>query len=111
MDPKVVLITGGARGIGKGIALELATRGWSVAICYRTSEQDSTATTQAIVEQGGQGFADSLRRVRSRGLPGSGQTSRGALGQDRRAGERGGSVSPDQLVRRNTGRLVGHVHQ
>ena len=57
MDPKVALITGGARGIGKGIALELATRGWSVAICYRTSEQDAATTTRAIVERGGQGLA------------------------------------------------------
>jgi len=57
MDPNVALITGGARGIGKGIALDLATRGWSVAICYRTSEQEATATTQAIVEHGGQGLA------------------------------------------------------
>ncbi|HEY3169002.1 MAG TPA: SDR family NAD(P)-dependent oxidoreductase, partial [Candidatus Binatia bacterium] len=34
---KVVLITGGARGIGRAVALDLASRGWSVAICYRTS--------------------------------------------------------------------------
>lgn len=57
MDPNVALITGGARGIGKGIALDLATRGWSVAICYRTSEQEAETTTRAIDERGGQGFA------------------------------------------------------
>ena len=57
MDPKVALITGGARGIGKGIALDLATGGWSVAICYRTSEQEAETTTRAIDERGGQGFA------------------------------------------------------
>ena len=57
MDPNVALITGGARGIGKGIALDLATRGWSVAICYRTSEEEAVATTRAIVDQGGQGLA------------------------------------------------------
>ena len=57
MDPNVVLITGGARGIGKGIALDLATRGWSVAICYRTSEEEAETTTRAIVERGGQGLA------------------------------------------------------
>ena len=57
MDSNVALITGGARGIGKGIALDLATRGWSVAICYRTSEQEAETTTRAIVERGGQGLA------------------------------------------------------
>ncbi len=57
MEPNVALITGGARGIGKGIALDLATRGWSVAICYRTSEQEAADTTRAIVERGGQGLA------------------------------------------------------
>ena len=57
MDQKVALITGGARGIGKGSALDLATCGWSVAICYRTSEQEAAATTRGISEQGGQGLA------------------------------------------------------
>lgn len=57
MNPKVALITGGARGIGKGIALDLATGGWSVAICYRTSEQEANATTRAIEERGGRGLA------------------------------------------------------
>ena len=57
MNPKVALITGGARGIGKGIALDLATGGWSVAICYRTSEQEANATTQAIEARGGRGLA------------------------------------------------------
>ena len=57
MDPKVALITGGARGIGKGIALDLATGGWSVAVCYRTSEQEAETTTRAIDERGGRGLA------------------------------------------------------
>ena len=57
MDQTVALITGGARGIGKGIALDLAKQGCSIAICYRTSEQDAQATTTAIHDHGGQGIA------------------------------------------------------
>jgi len=37
MEPKVALVPGGARGIGRHIALALAERGWSVAIAYRSS--------------------------------------------------------------------------
>ncbi len=57
MDQTVALITGGARGIGKGIALDLARQGCSIAICYRTSEQDAQVTTTAIHDRGGQGIA------------------------------------------------------
>ena len=57
MDPKVALITGGARGIGQGVALDLATGGWSVAIGYRTSEQDAETTIRAIEDRGGRGIA------------------------------------------------------
>jgi 3-oxoacyl-[acyl-carrier protein] reductase len=52
MTDRVALITGGAKGIGRAVALDLAGRGWSVAICYRTSEAEALAT-QAAIEQGG----------------------------------------------------------
>ncbi|MDT7043252.1 SDR family NAD(P)-dependent oxidoreductase [Candidatus Nitronereus thalassa] len=54
MKSKVALITGGARGIGKGIALTLAAQGWAIALCYRTSQQDAEKTCQAIQALGGQ---------------------------------------------------------
>ena len=38
MNSPVALITGGAKGIGRGIALDLATQKWKIAFCYRTSE-------------------------------------------------------------------------
>lgn len=34
---RVALVTGGAGGIGRGVALHLARRGWDVAIAYRSS--------------------------------------------------------------------------
>ena len=57
MEQKVALITGGARGIGKGVALDLASQGWAIAFCYRTSEHEADATTQAIRARGGHGYA------------------------------------------------------
>ena len=54
MSQPGALITGGARGIGRAIALDLAARHWSLAICYRTSEQEATETSKQIAERGGQ---------------------------------------------------------
>ena len=57
MTNKVALITGGAKGIGRAIALDLAAQQWSVAICYRTSEAAADETGAAIMARGGQAFA------------------------------------------------------
>lgn len=54
---KVVLITGGARGIGRTLALDLAEKGWAVAICYRHSETQAQETLAAIQQQGTDGLA------------------------------------------------------
>src|SRR5262245_37306897 len=50
--PRVALITGGAKGIGRGIGLELAGRGWAVAFCYRTSGGSAEETAAAIRVKG-----------------------------------------------------------
>ncbi len=57
MDQPVALITGGAKGIGRGIALDLAARHWKVALCYRTSEAEANATAQDIIARGGRSLA------------------------------------------------------
>ncbi len=54
---KVALITGGARGIGRSIALSLAERGWSVAVCYRTSAQEGEEIQSSVKEEGGRSMA------------------------------------------------------
>jgi len=54
---KVALITGGARGIGRGVALDLAARGWSVAVCYRTGAQEAADTIAAVNAHGVKGLA------------------------------------------------------
>ncbi|MCS6896484.1 MAG: SDR family oxidoreductase [Nitrospira sp.] len=54
MNQNVALITGGAKGIGRAIALDLAVRGWKIAFCYRTSEAEAQTTASAVTERGGQ---------------------------------------------------------
>jgi 3-oxoacyl-[acyl-carrier protein] reductase len=49
---KVALITGGARGIGRAVALDLASSGWSVAICYRTSAKQAAEVSNAVRQKG-----------------------------------------------------------
>jgi 3-oxoacyl-[acyl-carrier protein] reductase len=57
MDQPVALITGGAKGIGRGIALDLAARHWRIALCYRTSEAEANATAEDIMARGGRSLA------------------------------------------------------
>ena len=57
MASKVALVSGGARGIGRAVALDLAARGWSVAICYRTSGQEANEVINAVRAQGVDGSA------------------------------------------------------
>src|SRR6266566_6566208 len=57
MTTKVALITGGARGIGRCVALDLAARGWSVAICYRTSAKEANEVIDAVKARGVRGAA------------------------------------------------------
>ena len=52
MESKAALITGGARGIGRAVALDLASRGWSVAICYRTSASAAEEVMDAVRRHG-----------------------------------------------------------
>ncbi|MGH7795697.1 MAG: SDR family NAD(P)-dependent oxidoreductase [Candidatus Binatia bacterium] len=56
-DRRVALVTGGARGIARGVALDLASRGWSVAICYRTSAKDAAEVMSAVEQAGAKGLA------------------------------------------------------
>jgi 3-oxoacyl-[acyl-carrier protein] reductase len=56
-EQKVALITGGARGIARAITLDLASRGWFVAICYRTSVRQATEVIDAIEREGAKGLA------------------------------------------------------
>ena len=52
MAARIALITGGAKGIGRAIGLDLAAVGWDVALCYRTSEREA-AETASLIQQAG----------------------------------------------------------
>lgn len=48
----VALVTGGSRGIGRGISLALADKGWSVVVNYRGNQQAADETVAAIWRTG-----------------------------------------------------------
>ncbi len=53
----VALVTGGSRGIGRGISLELARRGMYVAINYTSSKDHAERVASEIINQGGRSIA------------------------------------------------------
>ncbi|KAI9845250.1 MAG: putative secondary metabolism biosynthetic enzyme [Sclerophora amabilis] len=57
LDGKVALVTGGARGIGKGIALELADRGASVVVNYNSSPAPAKEVVKQIEALGSKAVA------------------------------------------------------
>src|SRR5947209_7431473 len=63
IDGKVALVTGAARGIGRAIALRLASEGASVAVTD-------------VNEAGVRGVADEIERLGQRGLPITADVSR-----------------------------------
>src|SRR6266852_7552282 len=55
---RVALITGGAKGIGRAIGLDLAAAGWDIALCYRTSEREAAETASRITQAGRRALAE-----------------------------------------------------
>jgi NAD(P)-dependent dehydrogenase (short-subunit alcohol dehydrogenase family) len=54
---KTALVTGASKGVGKGIALELARRGCDVAVNYHSDRQGAEATVAEIAAMGRTSFA------------------------------------------------------
>jgi len=54
---KVAVVTGGSRGIGRGIALKLALEGAKVVVNYRTNSAAAEGVVALIQEQGGEAIA------------------------------------------------------
>jgi NAD(P)-dependent dehydrogenase (short-subunit alcohol dehydrogenase family) len=56
LESKVALVTGASKGVGKGIALELARSGCSVALNYYSDQTGAEATAAEIAEFGRAAF-------------------------------------------------------
>lgn len=54
-EKKVAFVTGGSRGIGKEIALKLATSGYKIIINFSSSADDAGKVLKEINENGGEG--------------------------------------------------------
>jgi NAD(P)-dependent dehydrogenase (short-subunit alcohol dehydrogenase family) len=54
---KVAVVTGGSRGIGRGIALKLASEGARVVVNYRTNSAAAEEVVGFIEKQGGEAIA------------------------------------------------------
>lgn len=57
---KIVLVTGGSRGLGKDSALQLARRGFDIIITYQTKKEAADQVVREIEAIGQKGFALSL---------------------------------------------------
>ena len=55
--PRAALVTGGARRLGRAIALGLARAGWDIALHYGRSADDAAATVREIVALGRRAIA------------------------------------------------------
>ncbi|MCA9232881.1 MAG: 3-oxoacyl-ACP reductase FabG [Planctomycetales bacterium] len=71
LDGKKALVTGASRGIGRAIALELASEGAAVAVNYQSSDAKAQAVVDEIVKLGGKAIlakANLAKREEARGM-------------------------------------------
>lgn len=52
MKNKIALVTGGSRGLGKDMALELANKGIDVVLTYKTNKTEAAKTVNEIIQKG-----------------------------------------------------------
>ncbi|WP_410590226.1 3-oxoacyl-ACP reductase FabG [Amycolatopsis sp. lyj-23] len=55
--PKVALVSGGSRGIGRAVVLSLAENGHDVAFCYRADEQSADVLAKEVHDLGRRAIA------------------------------------------------------
>lgn len=55
LSGKVILVTGASRGIGRAIAIELASKGAAIAINYSKDDEGAKAILENVIKNGGYG--------------------------------------------------------
>jgi 3-oxoacyl-[acyl-carrier protein] reductase len=56
-EKQLAVVTGGSRGIGRAIAVELASHGYEIVITYKANDEAAAETLRLIGEAGGSGEA------------------------------------------------------
>lgn len=56
-ERRIAIVTGGSRGIGRAIAVELAVHGYETVITYKSNDEAAAETLKLIGEAGGRGEA------------------------------------------------------
>ena len=56
-EQQIAIVTGGSRGIGRAIAVDLAAHGYQMVITYKANDEAAAETLRLIREAGGQGEA------------------------------------------------------
>ncbi len=80
LEGRCAIVTGGSRGIGRGISLALARAGADVAIMYRQRESDARETLAQVHALGRRGFAFQADVADYAALKSAGQAAVSALG-------------------------------
>ena len=96
LKDKIALVTGGSRGIGRGIALKLAESGCKVVINYRQNDTAAADTLERVRQLGSDGFlvqADVSRPEDLRVMLERVRTQFGHVAQDRNASSCAGKVA------------------
>lgn len=80
LDGRKALVTGGSRGIGRGIALAFAAAGADVAIGYRREQEAADATVKEIAARSRRGYAFAADVRDAEAVRGMVHAARDALG-------------------------------
>ncbi len=56
-EPRVAVVSGGSRGIGRAVVLRLAQDGYDVGFCYQSNEEAARRLEKEVQELGGKALA------------------------------------------------------